>query len=162
MGWHRNIMLLVLAACCILTLGAGEGSPSPVPEVTYTRDVAPILYKNCVMCHRPNDIAPMSLLTHEEVLPFAGLIRQSVDQRKMPPWHADPSVGEFMNDARLSDADIAAIDEWVKGGMKKGDPKDMPPAPVFEPGWHMKPDVIFTIPEFLVPKTALDDYEYIY
>src|SRR5947208_2920357 len=114
------------------------------------------------MCHRPNNIAPMSLLTHEEVLPFAGLIRQSVDQRKMPPWHADPSVGEFMNDARLSDADIAAIDEWVKGGMKKGDQKDMPPAPVFEPGWHMKPDVIFTIPEFLVPKTALDDYEYIY
>ena len=156
------IAIVCVAGSCSLLLEAGKQGSPPQKEITYSKDVAPILYKNCVMCHRPNDIAPMSLLTHEEVLPFAGLIRQSVDQRKMPPWHADPSVGEFMNDARLSDADIAAIDEWVKGGMKKGDQKDMPPAPVFEPGWHMKPDVIFTIPEFLVPKTALDDYEYIY
>ncbi len=159
----RTVMaILCVAGSCSLLLEAGKQGPPPQKEITYSKDVAPILYKNCVMCHRPNDIAPMSLLTYEEVLPFAGLIRQSVDQRKMPPWHADPSVGEFMNDARLGDADIAIIDEWVKGGMKKGDPKDTPPAPVFEPGWHIKSDVIFTIPEFLVPKTAQDDYEYIY
>ncbi|MBA0085880.1 MAG: hypothetical protein HRJ53_12855, partial [Acidobacteria bacterium Pan2503] len=156
------IGILCVGGWCSLLLEAGNEGPAPQKEITYSKDVAPVLYKNCVMCHRPNDIAPMSLLTYEEVLPFAGLIRQSVDQRKMPPWHADPSVGEFMNDARLSDADIRTIDEWVKGGMKKGDPKDMPSAPAFEPGWHIKPDVIFTIPEFLVPKTAQDDYEYIY
>src|SRR5437870_9436206 len=118
------IAIVCVAGSCSLLLEAGKQGSPPQKEITYSKDVAPILYKNCVMCHRPNDIAPMSLLTHEEVLPFAGLIRQSVDQRKMPPWHADPSVGEFMNDARLSDADIAAIDEWVKGGMKKGDQKE--------------------------------------
>ena len=162
MRLRKVIGILCVGGWCSLLLEAGNQGPAPQKEITYSKDVAPVLYKNCVMCHRPNDIAPMSLLTYEEVLPFAGLIRQSVDQRKMPPWHADPGVGEFMNDARLSDADIRTIDEWVKGGMKKGDAKDMPSAPAFEPGWHIKPDVIFTIPEFLVPKTALDDYEYIY
>ena len=158
----RVIAIVCLAGSCSLLLEAGHQGPPPQREITYSKDIAPILYKNCVVCHRPNDIAPMSLMTYEEVLPFARLIRQSVDQRKMPPWHADPSVGLFMNDARLSDADIATIDEWVKGGMKQGDSKHTPPAPVFEPGWHIKPDIIFTIPEFLVPKTAQDDYEYIY
>jgi hypothetical protein len=67
-----------------------------------------------------------------------------------------------MNDARLSDADIATIDAWVKGGTKEGDAKDLPPAPILEKGWHIKPDVVFTLPEFLVSKTAQDDYEYIY
>jgi Copper type II ascorbate-dependent monooxygenase, C-terminal domain len=158
----RVIAIVCLAGSCSLLLEAGHQGPPPQREITYSKDVAPILYKNCVVCHRPNDIAPMSLMTYEEVLPFARLIRQSVDQRKMPPWHADPSVGLFMNDARLSGADIATIDEWVIGGTKQGDSRDTPPAPVFEPGWHIKPDIIFTIPEFLVPKTAQDDYEYIY
>ena len=68
-------------------------------EVTYNKDVAPILQKHCVVCHRPNDIAPMSVMTYEEVLPFARMMRESVVQRKMPPWHADPDFGEFTNDA---------------------------------------------------------------
>jgi len=131
-------------------------------EITYSKDVAPILNKNCVPCHRPNDMAPMPLMNYDQVLPFARMIRESVLKRKMPPWHADASVGEFMNDARLSSAEIATIDAWVKGGTKKGDAKDTPPAPVLEQGWHIKPDVVFTIPEFPVPKTALDDYEYFY
>jgi mono/diheme cytochrome c family protein len=82
--------------------------------VTYSKDVAPILAKHCIACHRPNDIAPMSLMTYDEVLPFARMIRESVIQRKMPPWHADPAFGEFTNDARLSDAEIDAIVTWVK------------------------------------------------
>src|SRR6266849_3237395 len=73
-------------------------------EITYHKDVAPLLQKHCVACHRPNDIAPMSLMTYDEVLPFARTMRESVVQRKMPPWHADPAFGEFSNDTRLSDA----------------------------------------------------------
>src|SRR5215470_12327980 len=136
----------------------------PKAEITYTKDVAPILQAHCVVCHRPNDIAPMSLMTYDEVLPFAKMLRESVVQRKMPPWHADPAVGEFINDARLSDADIATIDAWVKGGTKKGAAKEVAsePASVLAPGWHIKPDVVFTTPDFLVPKTMQDDYEYIY
>ena len=158
----RIIAIISFAGISGLLLEAANQAPSLQKEVTYTKDVAPILNKNCVVCHRPNDVAPMSLMTYEEVLPFGRMIRQDVEQRKMPPWHADPNVGEFMNDARLSDSDIATIDAWVKDGMKEGDPKDLPLPPAFEKGWHIKPDVVFTIPEFLVPKTAQDDYEYIY
>jgi len=162
MRLRRIIAIISFAGFSGLLLEAANQAPSLQKEVTYTKDVAPILNKNCVVCHRPNDVAPMSLMSYEEVLPFARMIRQDVEQRKMPPWHADPNVGEFMNDARLSDANIATIEAWVKGGMKEGDPKDLPPMPAFEKGWHIKPDVVFTIPEFLVSKTAQDDYEYIY
>jgi len=147
---------------CSVVLETRAQSSRAQKEITYSKDVAPILNKNCVPCHRPNDMAPMPLMNYDQVLPFARMIRESVLKRKMPPWHADASVGEFMNDARLSSAEIAAIDAWVKGGMKKGDAKDAPLAPVLEQGWHIKPDVVFTIPEFPVPKTALDDYEYFY
>jgi hypothetical protein len=131
-------------------------------EVTYPKDVAPILQGHCVACHRPNDIAPMSLMTYSEVLPFARMIQASVVQRKMPPWHADAAFGEFTNDSRLSEADIATIDAWVKGGAKRGEATESSPPPTFTSGWHIKPDVVLTTPEFLVPKTMLDDYEYIY
>ncbi len=144
-------------------LAAQNQAAAPKPEVTYYRDVAPILQSHCINCHRPNDIAPMSLLTFEEVLPFARMIRERVLQRAMPPWHADPVFGDFVNDARLSEAEIAIVDSWVKGGSKKGAPVD--PQPTSLPGssgWHIQPDLILTIPEFSVPRTAMDDYEYIY
>src|SRR5580693_1925104 len=129
---RRIVLVLVAIAFCILFVGAGQDNPSssnpgPPKEVTYNRDVAPILYKNCVVCHRPNDIAPMSLLTYKDTRPWGRAIREAVVQRKMPPWHADPKVGDFLNDPRLSDADIATIDAWVRTGAREGDPKDLPP-----------------------------------
>ncbi len=130
--------------------------------VTFNKDVAPILYKNCVVCHHPNDIAPMSLMTYHDARPWAAAIREAVVQRIMPPWHADPHVGDFINDPRLSAQDIATIDTWVKSGSKEGDPKDLPAAPVFKDGWHITPDVILTIPETTVAAGNQDDYEYIY
>jgi Copper type II ascorbate-dependent monooxygenase, C-terminal domain len=141
---------------------AGQQSPDHPREVTYSRDVAPILYKNCVVCHRPNDIAPMSLMTYKEAHPWAKLIRDDVVARRMPPWHADPTVGEFLNDPRLSDADITTIDAWFRTGAKEGDSKDLPPAPVFAEGWHIKPDMVLTIPEMTVSAATQDAYEYIY
>ena len=162
MGLRETTVILFLAMLCSVVLETRAQSSRAQKEITYSKDVAPILNKNCVPCHRPNDMAPMPLTNYDQVLPFGRMIRESVLKRKMPPWHADASVGEFMNDARLSSAEIATIDAWVKGGMKKGDAKDAPPAPVLEQGWHIKPDVVFTIPEFPVPKTALDDYEYFY
>jgi mono/diheme cytochrome c family protein len=147
----------------LLLAGSQEvPSPSAKKEVTYSREVAAILYKNCVTCHRPNDIAPMSLLTYKDSRPWAKLIRDAVVNRKMPPWHADPNVGDFLNDPQLSDADIATIDSWFKTGFQEGDSKDLPPAPALTEGWHIKPDVIFTIPEFIVSGASQDEYEYIY
>src|SRR2546430_10287389 len=77
-------------------------------------------------------------------------MRESVVQRKMPPWHADPAFGEFSNDARLTDEEIAIIDAWVKSGTKKGEPEASSADPVLTQGWHIKPDVVLTVPEFLV------------
>src|SRR5256885_205926 len=75
-------------------------------NVTFTKDVAPIFFNNCVQCHRPGEIAPMSLLTYKEARPWARSIKEKVATRVMPPWHADPHFGQFENDRRLSDKDI--------------------------------------------------------
>jgi mono/diheme cytochrome c family protein len=158
-------MKLYRVGCVLLTLGiAGVSAQAGAaqPEVTFNKDVAPIFYKNCVVCHHPNDIAPMSLVTYREARPWAAAVRQAVMKRTMPPWHADPHVGEYINDPRLSDSDIATIEAWVKGGAKEGDPKDLPPAPQFHDGWHIQPDTVISIPETIVPAANQDDYEYIY
>ena len=172
MGPRRIVLVLVAVAFCGLMVGASQESPdssrpeSPKAdspkEVTFNRDVAPILFKNCVVCHRPNDMAPMSLMTYTDARMWARPVREAVVQRKMPPWHADPKVGDFSNDPRLTDEEIATIDAWVRSGTKEGDAKDLPPAPVFPVGWHIKPDVVLTIPEFTVKGGSMDDYEYIY
>ena len=162
MALRRIVFVLVAGAFGLPFSGAGQEVPSAPKEVTFNRDVAPILYKNCVACHRANDIAPMSLMTYKETRPWARAIRDAVVQRKMPPWHADPKVGDFINDPRLADEEIAKIDAWVRSGTKEGDSKDLPPAPVFVEGWHIKPDVVLTIPEFIVAGGSQDDYEYIY
>jgi mono/diheme cytochrome c family protein len=159
---RRIVLVLTAVASCTLFLAGGQEAPSAPKEVTYNRDVAPILNNNCVKCHRPNDMAPMSLTTYKDAHNWARQIRTAVVQRKMPPWHADPNVGDFTNDPRLSDADIATIDAWARTGAREGDPKDLPPAPVFAEGWHIKPDLVLTIPEFTVSGGSMDDYEYIY
>lgn len=155
----KTLPILLFSLAASLALAAGEDAPR---QVTFSKDVAPILYAHCVKCHRPNDIAPMSLLTYKDARPWAAAIRQAVVQRVMPPWHADPHVGDFMNDPRLSDVQIATIVAWVKGGAKEGDPKNMPKEPPFQAGWHIKPDVVLTIPETTVAAGNQDDYEYIY
>src|SRR5260370_4715502 len=123
--------------------GAQPGTP-----VTFTKDVAPILYKSCVECHRPTMFAPMSLLTYEEARPYARSIKQRVVARVMPPWGADPAHGTFKNDPRLSQAEIDTIAAWVDGGAANGDDADLPKAPQFADGWTIgTPDAVVTIEE---------------
>ena len=131
-------------------------------EVTFSHDVAPILYKHCVACHHPNDIAPMSLLTYREARPWAAAIKQAVVTGKMPPWKADPHFGKWSNDSRLSDAEIQTLVAWVNGSKLEGDPKDMPPEPAFPSGWHIgKPDAVIPIPEHTIEGHGPDEYTYI-
>src|SRR5258706_7674839 len=129
--------------------------------VTFTRDVAPILHKSCVECHRPTMFAPMSLLTYDEARPYARSIKQRVVSRVMPPWGADPAHGTFKNDPRLSQAEIETIARWVDGGAVKGDDADMPKAPQFADGWTIgKPDAVFTMEEdFQIPATGVIPYQ---
>jgi hypothetical protein len=153
--------LLWLVALVGVVPIAGDQSGPPVTP-TFTKDVAPILYKNCTVCHRPGEIAPMSLLTYDDARPWARSIRDRVIGNQMPPWHADPSVGHFANERRLSDKEKDTIAKWVTFGSPKGDPADLPPAPVYASGWNIgKPDAVFTMPEaFDVPAQGTIEYQY--
>jgi hypothetical protein len=127
---------------------------------TFTRDVAPIFFERCVQCHRPNHIAPMSLIDYKTARPWAKAIREAVIARRMPPWFADPRFGQFANDARLNDRELEVIRAWVDTGAPEGDPEDLPKARGFTDGWQLgKPDLIFDIGEDFVVKPGIDTYE---
>jgi hypothetical protein len=128
--------------------------------VTFNKDVAPIVYRNCASCHRPGELAPMSLLSYKDARPWARSIKEKVVTRQMPPWHADPLYGHFINEARLTQQEIDTITAWVDGGAKEGSPKDLPPAPRFIEGWKLgKPDVVFTMnEEYTIAASGSDEY----
>jgi hypothetical protein len=150
---------LLVVASTAFTQTAGVGS---VQRPTFSHDVAPILYKHCITCHHPGDIAPMSLLTYKDARPWAAAIREAVVLRKMPPWLADPKVGRWSNDPRLSDAEIEILRAWVASSAPEGDPKDMPVAPAFPDGWKIeKPDAAFKIPVHTLDPKGPDEYTYV-
>lgn len=128
---------------------------------TFTKDVAPILYERCVQCHRPNYIAPMSLLDYKSARPWAKSIREAVLKGKMPPWFADPQFGHFSNDWRLNPRELQVIKDWVDGGAREGDPKDLPKAPEFSEGWKLgQPDIVIDIGEDHHVQPGADIYEH--
>jgi hypothetical protein len=146
------LMLLILA-------GGGLTAQTTAPAaaegvVTFTKDVAPILQRSCQECHRPNAIAPMSLLTYQEARPWAKAIKEKVATRMMPPWYVDPNVGinMFKNDGGLSRKEIATIVKWVDAGAPKGNPADMPPPIQFDDDkWKIgTPDLVVPLPEDLL------------
>ena len=154
-----------IGAFAVTTLGASDQygqKPSNVP--TFARDVAPILFKNCTTCHRPGEIAPMSLLTYQDARPWAKAIRDKVADRQMPPWHADAPHGTFLNERGLTDAERETLIRWASGGAPLGDSKDMPPAPEYAQGWSIgKPDAVFEMQEdYRVPADGVVQYEYFY
>jgi len=135
---------------------AGDDHPA-----TFSKDVAPIFFQHCASCHRPGEIAPMSLLSYKEARPWAKSIRQKVVAKEMPPWHADPHYGEFRNDRRLSEREIETITSWVDGGAPEGNPKDLPAPPALVSGWNIgQPDQTFSIPEQNVPADGVVKYQY--
>ncbi len=143
---------------------AGDTSMSAADApATFTKDVLPILQKNCQTCHRPGQIGPMSLLTYQDARPWARSIKAKVESRQMPPWFADPQHGQFANDRSLPQADIDTIVKWADNGAQQGDPKDAPPAIEWpDDGWQIKPDIIVRGPEFRVPaRTPQDVIEWV-
>lgn len=154
----------LLFALAMPSAKAGGGTPisDKAAGVTFSKDVAPIFYHNCIQCHRPGEIAPMSLMTYKESRPWARSIREKVSTRDMPPWHADPRHGEFANDRRLSEKEVDTIIAWVDQGAVEGNPKDLPAPPKFVEGWNIgKPDAIFYLPaEYRVPADGEVPYKY--
>lgn len=145
----------------LLPSGHADGVNRPAVAVTFNKDVAPIFYESCAECHRPGEAAPMSLLSFKDARPWAKSIREKVVNREMPPWHADPHVGQFANDRRLSQAEVETIVAWVDGGAKEGDPKELPPAPKFTDGWNIgQPDLVLQMPEeFTLSASGPDEYQ---
>jgi peroxiredoxin/mono/diheme cytochrome c family protein len=129
-------------------IGGKEAVFKSPTKVTYHKDVAAILQKNCEVCHRPGEVGPFSLTTYKQAVTWAEDIKEYTGNRKMPPWKPTEAAFAFHNDRRLSDADVAILAAWVDGGTPEGDPKDAPPAPKFTDGWMLgKPDLILTTGE---------------
>src|ERR1700676_5074377 len=116
------MMRFVFAALAMVAM-AGE----PFSRVTFTKDVLPVLQKNCQTCHRPGQVAPISLLTYKDARPWAKAIKAAVTTRKMPPWFADPKYGHFANDRSLKQSEIETLAKWADSGAPEGDAKDAPP-----------------------------------
>jgi len=154
------IVIGVAAASTIIRAQQGRTTEGPT---TFTKDVAPILYRSCVRCHRPGEIAPMSLLTYNDARPWAQSIKQRVSKREMPPWFLDKTIGiqKYKNDPSLRGEEIATIVKWVEAGAVQGNPADMPAMPSFDDmaTWRIgTPDLIVKYPAFKMPATGPDLY----
>ena len=155
--------VVVLGVAIVAADSPEQYAAKPAASVpTFNKDVAPILYANCVTCHRPGEIGPMSLLSYKDARPWAKSIRDEVADGTMPPWHADPKHGRFANDRSLSAEQKDTLARWANGGAPEGDPKDRPATPAFVDGWQLgEPDAVFQLPvDYKVPADGFVEYEY--
>ena len=153
-------MRLLSTAVVAVLVGAGQAAAADAP--TFYKDVLPVLQANCQTCHRPGEVAPMSLLTYEQARPWAKAIKTAVASKKMPPWFADPAYGHFSNERRLSAPQIELLGAWADAGAPAGDEKDAPPPVEFTSGWNIKPDVVFEMPKpFELPARGTINYKYV-
>ena len=161
----RNARLHVLLLALAATVMVPALAAAAVPEnPTFHKDIEPILQRSCQVCHRPDNMAPMSLMSYQETRPWARSIKERVVSRQMPPWHIDPTVGitEFKNDRSLTNAQIDTVVRWVDGGAPRGNPEDMPAAVDWpdESKWYFAeqfdgpPDLIVESTPYTVPAEA--------
>ena len=146
----------------VIGLGAGLG-PTPAQErvgdtVTYSKDIAPILNTNCVVCHRPGAIGPFTLATFADVQPRGRQIAEVVQSGAMPPWKPAPGVERLRGERRLPANDVDLIRRWVGAGAPEGDPQDVPPSPAWPDGWHAgTPDLVITMANPYTLPAGIDD-----
>ncbi|MDA0896394.1 MAG: cytochrome c [Proteobacteria bacterium] len=162
---HRAVSsaLLGMAIALVSTLTSAQSADQ---NITFTRDIMPILQENCQTCHRTQGIAPMSLMTYEEVRPWAPLIQYKVVNREMPPWHIDRNIGiqQFKNDRALSDEEVATISAWVNAGAPQGNLADLPERRQFTDAteWTIgTPDLVVAW-EYTVPAVGPDLFGELY
>jgi mono/diheme cytochrome c family protein len=142
-----KLRLAVVVLSGVFALG-WSASSSAQQAPTFTKDVAPILYKNCSQCHRPNEVAPMPLMTYDQVRPWARSIKSKVLKKEMPPWGVGQSTLEFSNDRQMSEKEIFTLVSWVDAGAPKGNDADLPAPPSYPGGWkfNREPDVVLKMP----------------
>ena len=166
--WSLTIATAVFGAAiagAVVPLAVKAEQAAAAPEVSFTKDIAPILQRSCQNCHRPGQVAPMSLLTYEDARPWARSMKARTAIRDkagaMPPWYIEKNIGiqHYKNDPSLSDEEVAKIAKWADSGAPRGNPADMPPPRTFPDGasWHAgQPDLIIESPEITVKANAPD------
>ncbi|MEE2777375.1 MAG: cytochrome c [Acidobacteriota bacterium] len=149
--------ILVVTPLAALSILLALPAAAAVDAPTFSRDVAPIFFENCAQCHRPGEVAPMSLLSYQEVRPWARSIAKQVQSRDMPPFSGESDRHEWSNDISLSDAEIATIVNWAKQGAAEGNPSDLPEVPTFADGWTLgEPDLVIALDRVDVPADGDD------
>ena len=160
------LTLVALWVSTVMTAPPTASAEAPTPQAvpTFSKDVAPILYKHCTSCHRPGEIAPMSLLTYAEARPYAKAIRDEIAAGNMPPWHADAPHDTFLNERRLTEAERETLTRWASNGAPEGNPAELPAKPTYTDGWAIgKPDVVLEMAEdYKVPAEGVIEYQYFY
>ena len=163
----RRPIVAASVGCLVAALGHAPAASAQPAEVTFTKDIAPILQRSCQSCHRPGPGggAPMALQTYNDVRPWARAIKARTSERTMPPWFIEKDVGvrDFKDDPSLSDAEIALIGRWVDAGAPRGNPADLPPPRQFPDGkeWTIgTPDLVVSSPEEVVKAVAADWHGY--
>ena len=148
-----------LAAALLVAAAPHAAAQSADTSITFHKDVMPILQRNCQSCHRPGQIAPMSLLSYKEARPWARAIKNAVVARTMPPWFADATYGHFLNERRLKDGEIDTLVKWADAGAPEGNSTDAPP-PLAWPdgGWQITPDLIVDGPTYEVPTKGVVEW----
>lgn len=148
----NRLSLLTLAGVLL------AGPQIQAEEITFTQHVAPILNKHCVTCHRPGEVGPFPLLSYRDAAKRADFIKDITASRRMPPWKPAHGFGEFLDERRMSDAEIKTLADWAGSGAKEGDPKHLPPAPRFTDGWQLgQPDLVIKMPQpFKIHATGRD------
>ncbi len=163
--------LTVLALCTLKEVRTAAQEPTAskrkAPQIaielpkdgrTFTKDIAPIFYAQCSPCHRPDEVAPFSLLTYADARKRARQIAVMTERRLMPPWKPEPGYGEFKHERRLTEQQIATIKQWAADGAPEGSAADLPPAPKYTDGWEFgKPDLILKMPKaYTIPAEGKD------
>ena len=155
-----NLKAFVLG--CAASVAAATAASAPT-TVTFYKDALPVLQNRCQSCHRPGEVAPMSVLSYDEVRPWAKAIKTALLTKKMPPWFADPHYGKFSNDRALTQSEIDTLVAWIDNGVKEGDRKDAPKPRAWTEGWEIpQPDIVYELPKAIdVPATGVVEYTYL-
>jgi peroxiredoxin len=148
------------ASGCVIGRARSESAGG---QVTYCRDVAPIIQDHCLVCHRKGQVAPFALTSYRAVSGWSETIREALEQDRMPPWSADPRHGKFANDPRLAEEEKRVVFDWLRQGCPEGEPSDLPPPRPFPEEWTIPtPDRVVSMPQpFTVPAEGIIEYQYV-